>query len=235
MALVLNGSPLPAVMNLLPIVGVLFAGWDVGMLLVLFWFETLIRGLANGLKHLFGIPLWHSDWRRDERSGERIKLIAAALFMVLFYVCVVLLMSYLLAGLMGMVILEELWGDPMPVLWAWDQSAQLRHAVLIMAIGYCAEAVFDLFRGYWRSEVWPVPMDDKDSFHKHYMIMHFGMIFGGAVALFTGTEGATGILLVIIALKLWMDLKHARGSGSEPDPAMAVAQDGQDESGRNRR
>lgn len=207
--------PLAVAMNLLPLVGVLFAGWDVGMLLVLFWFETLVRGLANAVRHLFGIPLWHTDWARDSRPGERVKVVANSLFVVLFYVCIVLGMSAALAGLLGMTLLEELWREPYPIFWAWDQSAQLRHAVLIMAAGYLIESVIDLGKAYWRGEARPMPFDDNDSFHKYYMIMHFSMIMGGFLALITGTETAMVMLLMLIALKVWLDLKLARGPSLE--------------------
>lgn len=203
--------PLAVAMNLLPLVGVVFAGWDVGMLLVLFWFETLVRGMANGVRHLFGIPLWHTDWRRDPRVGERLKVVANSLFVVLLYVCIVLGMSAALAELLAMVLLEELWRESSPIFWAWDHSAQLRHAVMIMAAGYLIESVIDLGKAYWRGDEWPSPFDDNDSFHKHYMIMHFSMIMSGLVAMITGTETAMVMMLMIIALKVWLDLKLARG------------------------
>jgi hypothetical protein len=48
--------------NLVPIYGVVFLGWEVFPLLLLFWLENLIIGMYNVLKMMLAIPDNAANW-----------------------------------------------------------------------------------------------------------------------------------------------------------------------------
>ena len=51
-----------AASNLAPIAGVLFLGWDAGLLLVLFWLESVLTGVFNALRMLLSRPGDPANW-----------------------------------------------------------------------------------------------------------------------------------------------------------------------------
>ena len=48
--------------NLVPIYGVVFLGWEVFPLLLLFWLENLIIGMYNVLKMMLATPDNAANW-----------------------------------------------------------------------------------------------------------------------------------------------------------------------------
>lgn len=51
--------------NLAPLIGVMFYGWDVSQIILLYWFENVVVGIYNVAKMLFANASYQDSKRRN--------------------------------------------------------------------------------------------------------------------------------------------------------------------------
>ncbi len=56
-------------MNLLPLIGVIFFNWDVGIIIFLYWLENVVIGLLNVIKILSSRGTVHGGARKEKLGG----------------------------------------------------------------------------------------------------------------------------------------------------------------------
>ena len=198
--------------NLLPIVGVLAWGWDVGALVVLYWSENLILGAYTLLKMLVASPV----------GG----LLSGAFFLVHYGgFCAVhgIFVLSLAVGMDDLTILED---DPWPL---WLVFVQLlvdvvRQALAIappewlfafaaLAVSHGISLVLNYFRGgeYRERNV----RDLMTAPYKRIVVLHIAILGGAFGVLALGSPWP--LLLLLVALKLGLDLwLHVREHRSVP-------------------
>lgn len=204
--------------NLLPLVGVLYWGWDVGALVVLYWSENLILGAFTLLKMIAHAPL----------GG-----LLTGCFFVVHYggFCAVhgVFVLVLAVGDPGGFDLLE--GEPWPL---WLVFVQLlievvRHVLSIappewliafaaLALSHGVSLAMNYFRGgeYHEQNVKSLMMAP----YKRIVVLHVAILGGGFGVMALGSPLPLLILLVMLklALDVWLHLREHRPA-TVPEPA----------------
>jgi hypothetical protein len=179
--------------NLLPLYGVLFWGWEIFPLLVLFWAENVIIGVLNVLKMLSLDP-------RD------VALWAGKLFMVPFF-C----FHYgMFTAVHGAFVLSMFGGKRYDTegLWAIDALGAAARAYglwLPLAVLFASHLFSFFYNHFYRGEF------RRTSMHTvmvrpygRVMVLHVTILVGGFAAMSLGSPVWT--LLLLLALKIGLDL-----------------------------
>ena len=187
--------------NLLPIVGVLAWGWDVGSLVVLYWSENLIIGAYTLLKMLVASPV----------GG----LFSSAFFLIHYGGFCAVHGIFVLSLAVGMDDLQILEDDPWPL---WLVFVQLlvdvvRQTLAIappewlfafaaLAVSHGISLVLNYFRGgeYREHSV----RDLMTAPYKRIVVLHVA-ILGGAFGV-AALGSPWPLLLLLVALKLGLDV-----------------------------
>jgi hypothetical protein len=182
--------------NLMPIAGVVLFGWDLGEIMVLFWFESAVVGFYNLVK-LAIVGKWVALFAGPFFAGHFGGFMAAH-FMFVYYLFV-----KRAAGGPEAPVLEALSGLFYP----------LRFAILALFFSHGVSLVVN-FLGRKEYAGMQVRQLMGAPYHR-IVIMHLTIIFGGwLVMLF---KSAAPALVLLVALKTAVDLRahrreHARGA-----------------------
>lgn len=176
--------------NLIPVIGVLMFGWNIAMIIVLYWLETVIIGIIN-------VP---KMWACEGSAGMKI-------FITIFFAFHFGMFSwghYMFLGDMfkaGHIVGGLREGGP--IVWA-AASLFISH-------------LFSLFTNFFGNKEY-VGRDANTQMFFPYgriVVMHIFIIFGGAIALLLGSPMVA--LLILIALKIVVDIAaHSFEHGGKP-------------------
>ncbi len=173
--------------NLIPIGGVILAGWDIGDIMLLFWLESAIIALFNILKML------------------RISGPVAIFYSIFFIGHFGAFMAVHLMFIFGLFIENEGASASIPEVLAIFESMWVAVVALFISHGFSFKQNFINKKEYLRLNI-------KDQMHKPYsriMIMHVTLIIGGFLVL--ALDSRLLALMLLITLKVIVDLKsHIR-------------------------
>lgn len=184
--------------NLVPIFGVVWFGWEVFPLVLLFWFENVIVGVFNVLRMLFATPGSALGW-------------VTKLFMVPFfcfhYGMFTLVHGVFVIGLFGGGFRH---GAPFPDEHAILQLVIEKHltwAILGLALSHGFSFAYNyLWLGEFRSAALPVLMQQP---YSRVVVLHLAILGGGFLMGALGSPAAGLVLLVL--LKIAADVRgHLR-------------------------
>lgn len=186
-----------AASNLVPLLGVLFLGWDLGIILLLYWAESgviLLFSLVKlaetaGLAALFLVPFF---------------VVHAGVFMVVHLVFLLtLFVKHPAAG----------WGSLV-------RDVGLGVLAFLLSHGYSYVA-----NHRRRGEAYGKPQDVMGAFYGRVVLMHLTIIFGGFLAMALGQP--TWALALLVALKTAADarahLKERRKRAPPPPDAVGTS------------
>ncbi len=231
-----KGLPISALalvaVNLLPLLGVLFAGWNVFTIVLLYWFETAVIGAINVLRMVtargdmadMAKNLMVKHGRGDIGDGD-IKVVRQSrtagrpgamgcmkLFMIPFF-CVhfggfmVGHLIFIFALLGG-----EIAGGTASPFDAFARLPSLVTPMLVFSlIGLLASHLFSFFTNYIGKGEYKTttPPEQMMRPYGRVVVMHVAIIFGGFAAIALGQR--LGLLLILVVGKTLIDLKlHLR-------------------------
>lgn len=181
------------VVNLIPLAGALFWGWDVFTLLILYWLENGIVGVLNALKMALAQgPL-------DTRSGPPEKVTAASRatlipFFIVHYGIFWVVHGVFVLSLPEIIGLGASAPPPRIDLVAWGAIG--------LAISHGASFVFNyLGRGEYRTARLGIVMFAP---YARLVALHLTIIVGGMLSLSLGSP--IGSMIVLVAIKIAIDL-----------------------------
>jgi hypothetical protein len=183
--------------NLVPLFGVLYLGWDVGSIVVLYWAENLIIGGYTVLKMLV--------------TGA-----AGTLPLILFF-C---LHYGGFCAVHGVFVLEltQFWPGPLVLLQQLIAAAprELLWALLALLLSHGASfALLFLGQGEYRHST---PKQLMNAPYKRIVVLHIAVIAGGFLVVKMGSP--LGLLIALVALKTGMDIMlHRRSHRAISGPA----------------
>ena len=186
--------------NLLPIYGVLFLGWEVFPIMLLFWTENVIIGVFNILKMLMVSPADPMMWI--------LKLFQVPFFSFTFVIFAVVhgIFIYTLFGGVAIKETEVLEINP-TVLGQTIGSFNLWWGFVSLLLGHGASFVMNyILKGEYKEA------DLKNLMwqpFKRVIVLHVTIFIGGILLLVSGSP--TGGLILLIVLKIAIDaLSHLR-------------------------
>jgi hypothetical protein len=197
--------------NLLPLAGVFFWGWDVFVLLMLYWLETLVIAVWAIVKMLLPPDDPSSGQGKTAGFGERAMLagftiVHAGIFMAVHFVFLWVLFAGPWLGRIAT------FGD------FWDQLVIGRElwAPLLFLFLVRGWQVFGL---RIRRRLGLVPADAIEpqetgvpgGLYLRIILMQLTIIFGGWVAMILG--GNVGALVLLVLLKILVELHFDRAAG----------------------
>lgn len=185
--------------NLIPLFGVLFLDWDVGLIIYIYWIETAIIGALNVPKIL--TALGRPSLSNDPPSGLFGRIFLAAFFCVHF--------GMFCAGhLTFLTILFDvpLGSDPALI------------AVAGLALSHGFSLIINWFgKGEFRRTS---AGDQMFSPYIRIVIMHIVIIIGGMIVAATGAP--TGLLVLLIILKIVIDIASHQRAHDKLSPSGKV-------------
>jgi Family of unknown function (DUF6498) len=180
--------------NILPLIGVLFWGWDVFPLLLVFWMENVVIGVLNVLKMLFADPADVALW-------------AGKLFMVPFF-CVhygmfTAVHGVFVLGLFGGKGFQPSGFSPLESAARAASEYGLWLPIAVLAGSHLFSFVWNYFyRGEFRRASLAQLMMKP---YGRIIVLHVTLLLGGFGAMALGSP--LWALLLLIALKIGLDLK----------------------------
>lgn len=182
--------------NLFPVFGVIFLGWEVFLILLLFWMENLVIGLYTILKMAFASP--------DNVKGSAKASIIP--FFCIHYGIFTLVHGVFVFVLFG----ENLTGEySLDIVSTWQAalSYQVAWGGLVLLVSH-GVSFFHNYIGageYKKSELKTLMIQP----YGRVIILHLTIIFGGFLVMLFGSPVA-GLMLLII-LKTFIDIRsHLR-------------------------
>ncbi len=171
--------------NIVPLAGAAFLGWDLGNVMVLYWAESAVIGFFN-IGKIIVIGRWFA-------------LLAAPFFLGHFgaFMAVHFLFIY---DIFVQGIQDTIGGDLTEVM---QMFASLWPALAVLF----ASHAFSFYRNFlgrkeFRGKTVQNQMSEP---YSRIVFMHVVLIFGGGLTLVLGE--AMPVLLIVIALKTWIDIK----------------------------
>jgi hypothetical protein len=191
--------------NLLPLVGVLFFGWDVAALVILYWSENLVLGFYTLLKMLLKSPL---------------KGLGTGLFFCIHYGGFCAVHGVFIMTMLVDENIDPMPGDPWPFFLVFPQLlVNVVQQVLAYAppewlvafaalyISHGVSFVLNFLLGPERDELTIKKLMGAP--YGRIMVLHIAIILGGFGVMALGQPVA--MLLVLVLLKLGLDVKlHLR-------------------------
>ena len=182
--------------NLYPVFGVVFLGWDVFLLLVLFWMENLVIGFYTALKLLL-VSRNNASWAAK---------LSATLFFCVHYGLFTLVHGVFVFVVFGGDIMGE---SSSEVVSTWQKFVdyQLGWATLALLVSHGVSFFYNYIRaGEYRQSNLNNVMQQP---YGRVVILHLTIIFGGFLVALLGSP-AVGLVLLIV-LKTVMDIRaHLR-------------------------
>lgn len=203
--------------NLLPILGVIYADWNVFEIVALYWFENVVIGVVNVLKILTCCPgseLSDEDkklpeYLRPSSSGGVLHHLSK-IFLVPFF-------SFhyggfcLVHGLFVFVLLgSDSGGDPFSSMGKWFGSF-LNSDTKWFVLSICASHLFSYFYNYIGKGEFrrTTPGELMHAPYGRVVVLHLVIIFGAFAIAAIGSS--VGILILLIIGKIMVDAKlHLR-------------------------
>ena len=215
--------------NLIPLCGVLFAGWDVFGIVLLYWIETAVIGAVNVLRiltaggDLRAAGMRMLEARKAKASPEQIreleeklamapsgqlvghslKLFMVPFFCVHFGIFMTVHLMFILT-LLGSKNRGFSGGSPFDALGRVGEM--LTPAMWLAVIGLCVSHLFSFFvnyigKGEFRETTPPEQMMRP---YGRVVVMHLAILFGAFATLALGSN--LGILLLLVIGKIVIDL-----------------------------
>lgn len=179
--------------NLFFIVGVFLWGWDVFLLLVLYWMENLVIGLYTVLKFLL-VSRRNASWAVKS---------SATLFFCVHYGLFTLVHGMFVFVVFGGDIISESSSSDIVSIWQMVVDYQLPWAALALFISHGISFFYNYIGAgeYKRSNL----NDLMQQPYGRVVILHLAIIFGGFLIALLGSPAA-GLIILIIA-KTVMDIR----------------------------
>lgn len=204
-----KGSIAIALGNIVPLIGVLLGYWSAFDIIFLYWFENIIIGLFTVL-------------RMTVRPNNRAGFVAAGVFAAAFFCFHYGFFTYIHGVFVASFFADHLINDPQSVgdgifnLAAYmlaQKGVQL--TILAMVLVHLVEYVIA-----YREHKIDSPREEMSKPYKRIMVLHMTILFGGFIA--TMFENTLGVALLIVALKIYYDLKppvfyKKKQQSKEPD------------------
>lgn len=205
--------------NLVPLAGVVFWGWDVFVLLILYWLETAVIGFWTIVRVVIMTGPSLNNAAARIGSTRPINGIGAALFLTVH------------SGIFMTVHFLFLWS-----LFAGDWAERIHGPVefvseLVLGTGlWLPLLILFLVRGWFTLRPLilgePDPDGDRDvltGLYTRVVVMQVAIIFGGWVTIITG--GSIGTLVLLVIGKTLVEFYGARISDNvDPAASKAVAE-----------
>jgi hypothetical protein len=197
--------------NAVPLLGVIFLGWDVFSVVLLFWAENLAIGFYNILKIAFV---------NVERPKEHLGKLFTIPFFLIHFGGFTAGHGLFLLMIFGKGAEDPLAGQPWPCFLIFVQllfnvirqvfaviPGEIKFAILALFASHGVSWVYNyLFRGERENETVSSLMVKP---YGRVMVMHITIIIGGFLTMSTGAP--LGVLAVLILLKSFIDLQfHLR-------------------------
>jgi len=204
--------------NLVPLVGVLFLGWSVWTILVIYWLENGIVGVFNVLKMLKaeGTDTSGADgWRVNGRRASTMANATLVPFFVMHYGIFWLVHG---AFVLTLPLFAGFSSDQAAIDPGADPGAILL-AVIVLFVSHAVSYRFNFIGGgeYLRVS----PAAQMFAPYGRLMILHITIIFGALAISFTGAPAAA--IVILVGLKIAMDLAfHLREHREIAAPGAAV-------------
>jgi hypothetical protein len=179
--------------NVVPLLGVLWFGWEVFPLLLLFWFENLIIGAFNVVKMILASP--------DSRKGWAAKLFLVPFFSV-HYGMFTLVHGVFVIGLFGGQFRQ---GAPFPdlsIVLGLIQEEHLGWAILGLTVSHAVSFGMNYIgEGEYRRASLDMLMSQP---YGRIVVLHLTIMGGGFLMMALGSPTVGLVLLVV--LKIGLDL-----------------------------
>ena len=186
--------------NIMPLIGVLFLGWNTGSLLILYWAENIVVGAFNVLKL---ITLRTDNWVEKAQSVVMIPffIVHYGGFTLAHGIFVFVLASKFSTGHFdttlwreGGGVSQEAWDLVTPWLWASFAIMWISHGV----------SFFTNYLGKGENRnVTPNKLMFEP--YKRVVVLHLTILLGASAALVLGQP--IGLLIVMVCLKTAVDLR----------------------------
>lgn len=201
--------------NLIPLGGVLFAGWEVGQLLMIYWAENLVIGFYNILKMITctgaGLGMQGQLLGREINIDPKLagKFSTGMNVLKVFLVPFFTVHYGIFCMVHGMFVLHFAGGskgmEPWDLVHVIRQDLLLPVMVLGLSHGYSFVRNY-LLGGEFRTASPPALMFAP---YGRIVLLHVSLIFGGFAVMAMGSP--MGILILLVLGKIAMDLVlHAR-------------------------
>jgi hypothetical protein len=202
--------------NLFPLYGVLVLGWDVFLILLVFWLENVTIGFFNVLRMLVASPRDAAAW------GRKVFFVP---FFCVHYGGFCAGHGVFVVAFFGGLIRGETIFRSLEDVYAFVRSSGLAWAVLGLFLSHSVSFVTNYLR---KGEYRKASLDELMMRpYGRVVILHLTILFGGAVAM--ALHSPVWALVILIALKVMIDLGahlrereklgRARGPGTEPAAA----------------
>ena len=181
------------VVNLFPMFGVLFMGWDVFPIMFLFWSENVIIGFYNVLRMIACQPKEKGSW-------------LAKLFLIPFFIIhyggFTAGHGFFVITLFGQTMLEAAGGPRLDALLdiIWNYNLPFAMLAIFLSHGYSFITNY-LGKGEYRQYTLTKLMTTP---YSRVVILHIALVIGGLLTV--ALESPTVVLLLFILLKIMMDL-----------------------------
>ncbi|MFN4872929.1 MAG: DUF6498-containing protein [Akkermansiaceae bacterium] len=192
--------------NLLPIFGVIYAGWDVFEIVALYWFENVVIGLVNVLKIITCCPGSH----RSASTAIEISKLFKIPFFTIHYGGFCFVHGIFVFGLLGPKNKEGGHGDPFENMGHWFSSF-VNTDVIWFVLAIVASHIFSFFKNYIGENEYTRSTPDKlmNAPYGRVVVLHLAIIGGGFIVQELGSS--VGMLILLIIGKIIIDAKlHLR-------------------------
>jgi hypothetical protein len=186
--------------NLFPLAGVIFLGWDVFPLMVLFWMENLVIGIYTVFKMLL-IPHNNANWAA-KLSIIPFFCVHYGIFTLVHGIFVFVLFGGYLTGVSSPIDPAEAWQR------VWDYQLVWGGLILLISHGV------SLFRNYIGAGEYKQSKLNQvmGQPYGRVIILHVTILFGGFLMMILGSP-VIGLILLIV-LKTVIDIRaHLREHG----------------------
>jgi hypothetical protein len=196
--------------NLIPIYGVLFMGWQVFPVMLLFWIENVIIGVSNVFKMFFASPANVGQW-------------VAKFFMIPFfcfhYGLFTLVHGLFIFVLFGGFMEGVFWLTKVDDVFGIIANQQIGWAILALILSHTLSFVTNYIgKGEYKKSTVSELMSQP---YGRVVILHITIIFSGFLVMELGSP-VVGLVLLII-LKTFVDIKaHLKQHGNVDAPKKEI-------------
>jgi len=184
--------------NLLPIAGVVFLGWSVLSIMLLFWLENIIVGLLNIPRIIFALG-------GDKASNSSIfQRIFTAAFFTFHYGMFTVVHGMFVFNMFG----GDQYDDPtIELVWSLITEQHLYWAMLALFVSHFISLLMNYFMSGEYKKVTTKEMMKKP--YGRIVVLHLGIIFGGIVLDILAAPLAG--LVILLLIKIVFDVQsHVR-------------------------
>jgi hypothetical protein len=216
--------------NLIPLIGVLWLGWNLMLILALYWAENGIVGVINVAKILMaeGPPPADFKWRVNGRPATSLSRVGTAGFFCVHYG-----IFWLVHGIFVFTFIPAMTGvgpfgggvvDPSDPFGGFGATFPDLGVLAVGVVGLAISHGVSFWMNYvGRGEYKTLsPAEVMTQPYSRLVILHLTIILGAFVSIRMGTP--IGSLLVLVVLKTGLDLYfHLRQHRDEPNAGAVIA------------